>query len=454
MHGVCVEFRWVNTIFAACVVSLHTCNLFFLFVLCIMQLKAYARFQGKPTTWDKKDMVFVSLGYAYDEDITEHVVLPRSQTGERLMLAAFVCLNVLIGLILMWLTIAYYETFWEKLGAQGHDPNKKLGAQGHDPNKKLGAQEHDPNKKLGAQEHDPNKKLGAQEHDPNKKLGAKKHDPNKIKKLGAQEHDPNKIEKLGAQEHDPNKKLGAQGHDSNKKTVQKSLYQATVLVFCCANIFNFGVFVTACLFKHPNFDTADEVVITAFTLKMVMIPVLIFSHLLVIVFVVFGVPKTCHKRSGSTEPLESQSQRPAQKQVISKVLQVLALFNILIFIQTIASAFIPLFVYLLLYTYRVLSALIFMASGAFCLIVFVANLLHYSAAKNCRYILVLFLQAFILLAFLAFICVLVVFYLLLLSHGLHTGGLQGFLLSLLPSAVISAAGWYVKAKVLNSKSAT
>ena len=345
-----MEFRWGNTIFAACVVSLHTCNLFFLFVLCIMQLKAYARFQGKPTTWDKKDMVFVSLGYAYDEDITEHVVLARSQTGERLMLAAFVCLNVLIGLILMWLTIAYYETFLEKLSGQEHDPNKK--------------------------------------------------------------------------------------------TVQKSLYQATVLVFCCANIFNFGVFVTACLFKHPNFDTADEVVITAFTFKMVMIPVLIFSHLLVTIFVVF------HRN------LESQFRRPAQKQVLSKVLQVLALFNILIFIQTIATAFIPLFVYLLLYTYRVLSALIFMASGAFCLIVFVANLLHRSAAKNCRYIIVLFLQAFILLTFLAFICVLVVFYLLLLSHGLHTGGLQGFLLSLLPSAVISAAGWYVKAKVLNSKSAT
>lgn len=195
------------------------------------------------------------------------------------MLAAFVCLNVLIGLILMWLTTAYYETFW--------------------------------------------------------------------------------------------KKLGDQEGDANNKTVQKSLYQAAVLVFCCANIFNFGVFVTACLFKHPNFDAADEVVITAFTLKMVMIPLLIFSHLLVTLFVVFGEPKPC----------ESQSQSPAQKQVISKVLQVLALFNILIFIQTIATAFIPLFVYLLLYTYRILSALIFMGSGTFCLIVFVANLLHRSAAK-------------------------------------------------------------------------
>ena len=62
------------------------------FVCFLMQLKAYARFQGKPTTWDKKDMVFVSLGYAYDEDITEHVVLARSQTGEKIDVGSF-CLS-------------------------------------------------------------------------------------------------------------------------------------------------------------------------------------------------------------------------------------------------------------------------------------------------------------------------------------------------------------------------
>ena len=315
-----------------------------------MQLKAYAKFQGKPVTWDKKDMVFVSLGYAYDKDLTEHVVLARSKVGERLMLAAFVCLTILIGLILMWLTIAYYETFWEKLGDQKHDANK---------------------------------------------------------------------------------------------TVQKSLYQATVLVFCCANIFNSGVFVIACLFKRPDFDATDEVVLTAFTLKMVTIPVLNISHLLVTIFAVFG--NRSPENSAASE-LPAASQPSA---LIPKVLQVLALLNILIFIQTIAAAFIPLFAYLLLYTYHVLSALIFMASGTFCLIVFVANLLHRSGEKTCRYMLVLFLQACILLVFLAFICVLVMFYLLLLSHGLHTGGLQGFILSLVPSAVISAAGWYVKAYVLN-----
>lgn len=41
------------------------------------------------------------------------------------MLAAFVCLNVLIGLILMWLTTAYYETFWKKSGDQEGDANNK-----------------------------------------------------------------------------------------------------------------------------------------------------------------------------------------------------------------------------------------------------------------------------------------------------------------------------------------
>ena len=313
-------------------------------ILCIfMQLKGYARFQGKPKTWDKKDMVFVSLGYAYDKDLTEHVVLPRSQNGERLMLAAFVCLTVLIGLILMWLTIAYYETFW--------------------------------------------------------------------------------------------KKLGDQEHDGNNNTVQKSLYQATVLVFCCANIFNFGVFVIACLFKHPNLHTTDEVVVTAFTLKMVMIPVLLILHLLVTVFVVRTGPEP-HSR------------------FISRVLQVLALFQILIFIQTIGAAFIPLFVFLLLYTYRVLSALVFVLSGTFCLIVFTANLLLFfnpSADRKCQDILVPILQAFTTLVFLIAVGVLVVFYLLLLSRGVHTEGLQGFLLSLLPSAIMTAAGWYVKEKVLKRR---
>ena len=302
-----------------------------------MQLKVYARVQRKPKTWDKKDMAFVSLGYSYDKDLTEHVVLARSQIGERLMLVAFVCLTILIGLILMWLTTAYYKMFWKKV--------------------------------------------------------------------------------------------------YSTKTARKSLYQATVLVFCCANIFNFGVFVIACLFKHPNLHTTDEVVVTAFTLKMVMIPVLLISHLLVTVFVVHTGPEP-HPR------------------FISKVLQVLALFQILIFIQTIGAASIPLFVFILLYTYRVLSALVFVFSGTFCLIVFTANLLLFfnpSADRKCQDILVSILQACATLIFLIVIGVLVVFYMLLLSRGVHTEGLQGFLLSLVPSAIMTAAGWYVKEKVLKRR---
>ena len=313
---------------------LYADNSFSVFSCFFMQLKVYARVQGKPKTWDKKDMVFVSLGYAYDKDLTEHVVLPRSQIGERLMLAAFVCLTTLIGLILMWLTTAYYKMFVH-----------------------------------------------------------------------------------------------------STKTARKSLYQATVLVFCCANIFNFGVFVIACLFKHPNLHTTDEVVVTAFTLKMVMIPVLLILHLLVTVFVVRTGPEP-HSR------------------FISRVLQALALFQILIFIQTIGAASIPLFVFLLLYTYRVLSALVFVLSGTFCLIVFTANLLLFfnpSADRKCQDILVPILQAFTTLVFLIAIGVLVVFYLLLLSRGVHTEGLQGFLLSLLPSAIMTAAGWYVKEKVLKRR---
>ena len=42
-----------------------------------MQLKAYARVQSKPETSDEEDRMFVSLAYAYDKDLTEHVVLIR-----------------------------------------------------------------------------------------------------------------------------------------------------------------------------------------------------------------------------------------------------------------------------------------------------------------------------------------------------------------------------------------
>ena len=137
-----------------------------------------------------------------------------------------------------------------------------------------------------------------------------------------------------------------------------------------------------------------------------------------------------------------------------KVLQILALYNILIFIQTIGTAAIPLFILLVLYKFEVLSILAFLSSSTFCLINLIAHILLLNRAANRKSGSkpVLLLQACIILVFLAVIFV--AFYLLLLSRGVNVRGLQGFLLSLLPSFTLSVSGWYVKEKVLKKNIVT
>ena len=232
--------------------------------------------------------------------------------------------------------------------------------------------------------------------------------------------------------------------------VHFSLYQATALVFSCFNICNFGAFVIAHLFKHPNLDTKDNWVVTAFKWKMVTLLLLYVLHLIVAISVV-GLPKKCHcciATYFTSNTTELKMSIPALLKF--KPYQILALFNILVFFQTIGAALIPIFVFLLLYTFWVLSVLIFMASGTFCLIVFVATLLHFDAASS-RYKTRLFLQACITLVLLVLLGVIVALYLFMLSHGLHTGGLQGFLLSLLPSSLLTGVGWCIQSKVLYKK---
>lgn len=138
-----------------------------------MQLKVFARVQGKPQTWDEKDKIFVSLAYGYWENGTEHVTLSRLPVGELLRLASFTLLCILSGLVLMWLTTAYYSKIWS----------------------------------------------GTSERESSTKDNTDK---------------------------------------KQKCYVHFSLYQATALVFSCFNICNFGAFVIARLFKHPNLDAKDN----------------------------------------------------------------------------------------------------------------------------------------------------------------------------------------------------
>jgi len=147
-----------------------------------------------------------------------------------------------------------------------------------------------------------------------------------------------------------------------------------------------------------------------------------------------------------------KSQQSKHSSYTLKVLQVLALYSILIFIQTIGAAVIPLFILLLLYTFKVLSVFAFMTSSTFCFIVLIAHILLLNAREGRKGVPVLLLQACIIVVFLAVVGVLVAFYLFLLSRGVDTKGLQGFLLSLIPSLALTVIGGYIKKVVLKKES--
>lgn len=341
-----------------------------------MQLKAFARVQGKPETLDEEDKIFVSLAYAYDQYLAENVVYKNSHIEEKLILTAFILLTVLIWLVLVWLTTQYYETLWIKMNGQDNIKAKENGKNNQDNSESA------------------------------EKDG---------KRRNSQENSKN-------------------AHAEQNSSVQHSLYWSTAFVFCCFDICNIGVFIIALIFRHPNLTTTDYVVRSAFITRMVIVPIPYILHLVVAILAV-------HK-----------SQQSKHSSYTSKVLQVLALYSILIFIQTIGAAVIPLFILLLLYTFKVLSVFAFMTSSTFCFIVLIAHILLLNAREGRKGVPVLLLQACIIVVFLAVIGVLVAFYLFLLSRGVDTKGLQGFLLSLIPSLALTVIGGYIKKVVLKKES--
>ena len=161
--------------------------------------------------------------------------------------------------------------------------------------------------------------------------------------------------------------VSTEDNDKNSKShVKLSFYWSTAFIFCCFNICNCGVFIAAYLFKHPNLSTTDGTILTAFITKMAIILFLCILHLGVAVFAVhISKPKVDH-HSSSEEP---QSMHTIHNCCSShdnklKVLQILPLYTILIFIQTIGTAAIPLFILLVLYKFEVLSILAFLSSSS------------------------------------------------------------------------------------------
>ena len=135
----------------------------------------------------------------------------------------------------------------------------------------------------------------------------------------------------------------------------------------------------------------------------------------------------------------------------SKVVQTLALWGIMVVVQHITACLIPLCFTIILHPAEVLSVLALIASTLFCTIIFVAHLLHLRQVVGHLQKTAFCIQMLAIVCFIGLAIVSIVVYLQFLRDGVEFNGLGGFLGSLVPSIILSAVGWYVKIKFLDTK---
>ena len=143
----------------------------------------------------------------------------------------------------------------------------------------------------------------------------------------------------------------------------------------------------------------------------------------------------------------------------SKVVQTLALWGNMVFVQHITASLIPVCHAIILQPAELLSILALFASTVFCSIMFVAHLLllgHEKKGKDketgYQERTAVCVQMVAIALFIGLAIVMISVYLLFLADGFEFSGLGGFVGSLIPSVILSAAGWYVKTRFLDTKS--
>ena len=217
-------------------------------------------------------------------------------------------------------------------------------------------------------------------------------------------------------------------------TVYHCIYVATVFVTFCINFINLGVFTIGLLFSYPSLDTTSSKVV--FTTKIVMTTFVLAAVMISVTVFIF----------------KQKQQKRYKRRCSFIIINLLALVNLPLFLYSITVAFIPIAVLLILYPPQVLSSLAFIFSGVFCIVIIVAHIVFMDRAtqqNGHKELLKICLQVFIFLIFVALICILIVFHLLLQSRGLNANGLQGFLLSLIPSVILSLFGHFMRKNFFN-----
>ena len=282
-----------------------------------------------------------------------------------------------------------------------------------------------------------------------------------------------------------------------KESYVYSLYWATVFVFFSMNVVFVGVVIIAHMFRWPDLQKCykGEMSCTDHFVRDVSLTKFIVTFVLAFVFLggtSLLATKDCKddksnivgivywslfwwyfavKYLDTNKFFGGKSSTICNKSKCSWVfqslalwnVQSLALWNVLIFLQMLASASLSTFLLLLLYPEQVLSAVLFIFSGIFCLVFSVAHILlldrNHKPNPNPNhnpdnpdkqrqfwksYRVQVLIQAFAVLLLIALIGVIVAFYILLLSHGLRTAGIFGFIIVNLPSLILSGCGYIIK----------
>ena len=140
---------------------------------------------------------------------------------------------------------------------------------------------------------------------------------------------------------------------------------------------------------------------------------------------------------------------------LRKSIHTFAIWILMVFLQLVAASIVPVIIVCLGNPVPSIAFITLLASTLFCLVIFVAHLIHISermkeSTSQKRFILIL--QAFVFLVFFGIVSILIIVYLRFVQAGTSTDTLVGIILSLIPSAIISGVAWYTKRKLLSNGS--
>ena len=217
------------------------------------------------------------------------------------------------------------------------------------------------------------------------------------------------------------------------------IYHSIVFLSAVFMILRVGVFIIA-LLRGSQFALSNPTVLRTFILSSIFALTSPLAEMVVAFIIIFKI----YRKSNKNERIYG-------------FMQLCSLFLIFVFIQNIAAAAIPISVLLVVFPGEVISTLALISSSIACIVVFTAHIFHLDSRGRKRLPSMwrsrakIVSQAIALMLFIGLFSIVFVFYLLLLSQGLDDAGLVGFIVSLIPSIILSYTAKIIGKKLLSEQ---